>query len=211
MDTITTTADYDALARALASAGIEFHTIDPGGSCEAASVSVPTGVYTVKVADGTRYVCVRCGMVADTNDLTVIGRNCPATDFEHAHHMIGTEADGPRYEVVWFPGVGTVEPADDWTVDAAGLTAWSHAVALAQTGTLPDADTVEAAGLDPTGRTMDGPVTWREVTAALTESRDRHAGLLLSIRTEFVGHPAEEYEDDLCALIEEAADLLGRA
>lgn len=37
------------------------------------------------------YACTRCGLLSNTNDLAVIGRNCPAADFTAAHDMQPTE------------------------------------------------------------------------------------------------------------------------
>lgn len=41
--------------------------------------------YAVEAA--TRYRCGKCGMTASTDDLSVIGRNCSASDFNDAHEM----------------------------------------------------------------------------------------------------------------------------
>lgn len=42
---------------------------------------------TVDQGTTLMYVCIRCGMETHTDDLSVIGRNCWASDFERAHVM----------------------------------------------------------------------------------------------------------------------------
>jgi hypothetical protein len=37
-----------------------------------------------------KFRCTKCGMETETDDLTVIGRNCSATAFEEAHNMVPT-------------------------------------------------------------------------------------------------------------------------
>lgn len=39
------------------------------------------------------FACTQCAMITTTDDLTVVGRNCSASDFAEAHRMEKLSAD----------------------------------------------------------------------------------------------------------------------
>ena len=99
------------------------------------------------------YRCETCGMTAHTDDLTVIGRNCFATDFEHAHVMV----------------TDTPTPGDDWRDDAATYGGYSQVfLAIEAPAAVGDRS---AAPLDSTDFSLTGEQA-RVAFTALAEHAD---------------------------------------
>ena len=114
------------------------------------------------------YRCETCGMTAHTDDLTVIGRNCFATDFEHAHVMV----------------TDTPTPGDDWRDDAATYGGYSQVfLAIEAPAAVGDRS---AAPLDSTDFSLTGEQARVAFTAlaehAALEARDGPPGGLPPVR-----------------------------